>query len=435
MTNSKGIMAVAGILVVSFSAIASAADLSGRSRTYLQAQQLIDDTQLTGLYEYLDLRTDGTGSETVSFAAGGWYRYYLQSSGPGSKDTGDLQYAYLTLRKKTANASLNLGRVAVAEGVVYSQLDGASARTDLRGGFTVSAFGGIPLETDQDTRSGDSVYGGRIGQGVPGIYTIGASYLKEKNDSKDYRKEEGFDIWLRPVGKLELMGTSAYNAETKNWMQHQYYLMLGPLAMVRVNLEASKTWYKEYFATATVSAFASPFLDPNEVVTVLGGSAVIAASSSFSVVADYRTYDYQVLNGTASYYGGSVAYTGKQVGAGAGYHVMDGPTAALQYDEQRVYVTAKIAKVDVTLDAMHIGYEQAINNETDAWNISAALGYTFTPKLRVVADAEYATNPDFDSDVRGMLSLVYSFDFPLASKPKPGSTPKPGAAPPKGKKG
>jgi hypothetical protein len=84
---------------------------------------------------------------------------------------------------------------------------------------------------------------------------------------------------------------------------------------------------------------------------------------------------------------------------------------------------------------MHIGYEQAINNETDAWNISAALGYTFTPKLRVVADAEYATNPDFDSDVRGMLSLVYSFDFPLASKPKPGSTPKPGAAPPKGKKG
>jgi hypothetical protein len=435
MTTFERIVAVAVILVLSVVPVASATDLSGRSRTYLQTRQLIDDTQLTGLYEYLDLRTDTKDGEMFSFSAGGWYRYYLQSSGFDSKDTGDLQYAYLTLKKKTANASLNLGRVVVTEGVVYSQLDGASAQTDLRGGFTVAAFGGVPLETDQDTRSGDSVYGGRIAHSIPGIYTIGASYLKEKNDSKDYRKEEGLDIWLRPVGKLELAGASAYNAETKNWMQHQYYLMLGPLAMVRVNLEASKTWYKEYFATATVSAFSSPFLDPNEVVTALGGSAVIAASGPFTIVADYKTYDYEVMNGTASYYGGSVAYAGKNMGAGLGLHRMDGPTAALQYDEQRGYLTTKISKADMTLDAMHVVYDQAINNQTDAWNVSAALGYTFTPKLRVVADAEYATNPDFNSDVRGMLSLEYRFDFPLEARPKPGTSPKLGTTPPKGKKG
>ena len=100
------------------------------------------------------------------------------------------------------------------------------------------------LETDPDTRSGDSVYGGRIAHSVAGIYSIGASYLKEKNDSKDFRKEEGFDVWLRPLSKIELMGTSTYNAESKNWMQHQYHAALGPFAWLRLNADASKTWYK-----------------------------------------------------------------------------------------------------------------------------------------------------------------------------------------------
>ena len=435
MTTVERIMAVASILALTVVTTASAVDLAGQSRTYLQTQQLVDDTRLTALYEYLDLRTDGTGNETISFSAGGWYRYYLQSTGFDSKDSGDLQYAYLTLRKKTANASLNLGRVVVHEGVASSQLDGASARTELRGGFTIAAFGGIPLETDQDTRSGDSVYGGRIAHGVPGIYTLGVSYLKEKNDGKDYRKEEGFDLWLRPMVKLELMGTSAYNAETKNWMQHQYYLTIGPLAMVRLNLEASKTWYKEYFAAATVSAFSSPFLDPNEIVTVMGGSAVIAATGSLSIVADYKTFDYKVLSGTATYYGGSAVYAGKGIGFGAAIHRMDGPAEDLRYDEQRVYAFLKASKTDVTLDALHIAYDQAINGETDAWSVSAALGYSFTPKLRVVADAEYSKNPYFNSDVSGMLSILYSFDFPLETKPKPGTSPKPGTTPTKGKKG
>jgi hypothetical protein len=142
-----------------------------------------------------------------------------------------------------------------------------------------------------------------------------------------------------------------------------------------------------------------------------------------------------VLNGTAAYLGGSVAYAGKGMGAGAGLHRMDGPTVDLQYDEQRVYVFMKTSKVDVTLDAMHIAYDQAINNETDAWNVSAALGYAFTPKFRVVADAEYATNPDFNSDVRGMLSILYSFDFPLGTRSQPGTSPKTGTTPPRGEKG
>ena len=422
-------MAVSLFFLLSWSLTASAYDLSGQSRTYLQTRELTDGTRLTPLYEYLNIRTDNLGTDAVSFTAGGWYRYYLQSTDFDKKDTGDLQYAYLTIRKPSSNASLNIGRVLVNEGAISSQLDGAAARTDLRGGFTVGAFGGVPLETDPDTRSGDSVYGGRIAHSVAGIYTIGAAYLMEKNDSKDFRKEEGIDVWLRPVSKLELMGTSTYNAESKNWMQHQYHAALGPFAWLRLNLDASKTWYKDYFSSVNstrstlMSAFSFTNIDPNEVVTMTGGSVVVAIGGPFTFVVDHRNYDYQVRNGSATYSGGSVAYAGTGIGAGAALHRMNGPSAGLRYNEQRAYVFKKAAKADVTLDVLHVAYDQAINGVADAWTASAAFGYSFTPKARVMADAEYSKNPDYDRDVRGMLTLVYSFDLPMAttsaSKPAP----------------
>jgi hypothetical protein len=86
-------------------------------------------------------------------------------------------------------------------------------------------------------------------------------------------------------------------------------------------------------------------------------------------------------------------------------------------------VSKKIAKADITLDVLHVAYDQAINNVSDAWSGSAALGYSFTPKLRVVVDTEYLRTLDFERDVRGMLTLLYSFDLPQATKSAPAPTP------------
>ena len=89
-------LAVLLCILLSLPFTAFAVDLSGQSRTYLQTRELTDGTRLTPLYEYLNIRTDNLGTAAVSFSAGGWYRYYLQSTDFDKKDTGDLQYAYLT---------------------------------------------------------------------------------------------------------------------------------------------------------------------------------------------------------------------------------------------------------------------------------------------------------------------------------------------------
>ncbi len=405
------------LLLALFPAAASAYDVSGQSRTYLWSLQPADNVNLLPLYEYLNASADG---ESVSFRAGGWYRWDLRDeSFEGTKRTGDLQYAYLNVRGPK-NSAASLGRVLVNEGVAAERIDGGYAKTDLWGGFRIAAFGGAPVETDRDSRSGDSVYGGRISQSVAGISTVGVSYLKEKNDSQDYREETGVDLSIRPFSKLEVLGKSSYNDLMRGWMQHAYYAVLGPFGPVRVTGEASRVYYGRYFLSTTMTAFAFPHINPYETITTTGVSADVAATDKFTVTGDYKKYDYDILNDSAAYYGGKLAYRGESFGAGAAYHRMDGPTDALRYDEARAYVTKKIAKVDLTVDGMAVTYDKPINGIKTATALSGALGYSFTPRAWLGADVEYQKNPDYNKDVRSMLTFNYQFDasFTSASKAK-----------------
>jgi len=77
------------------------------------------------------------------------------------------------------------------------------ARTDLKGGFTIAAYGGNPVETAATRVRGFSVRR-QVSQGLPGIYTS-ACLPEGKERRKDFRKEEGLDLWIRPLSKLELM--------------------------------------------------------------------------------------------------------------------------------------------------------------------------------------------------------------------------------------
>ncbi len=395
----------------SFSTEASALDVTGQSATYLQSRQEFDSTRLMPLYEYLNFNADDLGSKNLSFHFGGWYRYDLKNESFGTKSTGDLQYAYLGYRADTANAFLNLGRVAVNQGVAFEQVDGASAGTDFKYGFGISAFGGVPVETSFDTRTGDSVYGGRISQGASGIYSIGVSYLRERNDRTDFRKEEGLDLWFRPLDKVVLLGTTLYNANTSAVARNAYNLILGPFSVLTLRTEFTQIRYKDFFTSPTISAFqlqpGGP-VDPNEKLTALGEEASLAFGA-LVLSADYKKYRY-LIEGDADYYGGGLIYTGPSgAGAGAAAHRMDGQTDKLRYYEYRAYAYKNFEKTNLVVDLITVTYDTGINSVKNAYSASLAGGYMLTPALKVGADLEYAKNPFFDKDVRGLVKLVYNF--------------------------
>jgi hypothetical protein len=399
-----------GVFVfVLISSTASAIDVTGQSRTYLMSRETVDSSKLMPLTEYLNFKVDNSARDSVSFNFGGWYRYDLQSESASGRDNDDLQYAYLSIKKRSSNALLDLGRVLVHEGLASEQIDGIHARTDLKGGLTVAAYGGSPVETSSDTRRGDSIAGGRIAQGQPGYYNIGISHLDEKNNRSSIRREEGVDIWLRPLTTLEVQGLSSYNSIGRGWMQHSYYMTVGPFAGLRLNGEFSKVNYKQFFTSMNVSAFAFPNIDPNETVTTTGGSIDYAITRELTAVAEYKNFHYTIA-GEANYYGGKIAFAGESLGLGAGGHRMDGATSAHQYDELEIYVSRKIARADISLQLVHLAYKQEINGIKHADDASAAAGYAITPKTRIVGDVSYITDSDFKRDVRAMATLVYSFD-------------------------
>jgi hypothetical protein len=293
-------------------------------------------------------------------------------------------------------------------------VDGIYARTDIKGGFGISAFGGSPVETGTDMPGNSIIYGGRVSHQKAGLYTIGLSYLKEEKNSNTFREEEGIDLWLRPVNKVELMGRSSYNAETNGWMENTYYLILGPFDKLRFNTEASWINYADYFAGATTNVFkftpGGP-LDPNEKVNILGEEVVYAINMNWTVSVDYKAYGYDVA-GSASYYGAAATYTmPKSYNAGLSLHKMDGDTDRLKYDEYRIYASKKFDKIDVAVDLLDVKYKESINGVTSAYSAAIGAGYELKHNLKLGLDVEYSKNPDFDKDVRVFAKAVYGFDL------------------------
>jgi len=394
--------------------VVSAASLTGDSNTYVQSRVDADRQKVLGAYEYLDLAVSDLGSESVSFHTGGWLRYDLKTDEFGHKTNNDVQYSYLSFRGKTDNTIVNLGRVMVFEGVAAERVDGAYARTDLKGNIGVSAFAGAPVETsDLELPGNNFIYGGRLSQQVPGLYRIGISALKEEKDGNDFRKVEGIDLWFSPVNKVELFGRSNYNAETKNWMDNTYYLALGPFDKLRLNTQASWISYGDFFTGSTTSVFSFQpgVIDPNEKVRILGEEAVISLTDKLSISLDYKGYTYDIA-GPAKYYGGNVRYTGSAAyGSGISVHTMQGDVDRLKYEEYRLYSYHKMGKTDIVFDLLDVKYNTAINDVKDAYSFTVAAQYALTEKLKVGVDAEYSKNPDFDKDVRVFFKANYHFDL------------------------
>ena len=399
------------LLSVLIPATSHAASLTGNSHTYFQSRETADGSKILGGYEYLDFAVQNIGNETISFHTGGWMHYDFRDDELGRKSSSDLQYAYLSFKSKTDNTIVNLGRVMVFEGVAAERVDGAYTRTDLMGGFGISAFGGIPVETNIDEPGDNVIYGARLSQGLSNVYRIGVSALKEEKDSSDYRKEGGVDIWVHPMNKVDITGRSSYNDITRGWMEHSYSLMLGPFDKLRLDTTAQWINYDDYFYAVTTSALSvfNGLLLDDERVRILGEEASYRITDNVSLAADYKNFSYD-LAGHANYYGGKIKYSvAESGGAGIGYHRMEGYTDTLKYNEYRVYGYKKFGKLDVTADVIDVSYVSPINGVKDSYSLSLGGQYTLTEAWKIGADVEYSHNPDFDRDTRAFLKLLYHF--------------------------
>lgn len=386
---------------------ALALEASVDSSTYLMFRETLSERNIAPLYEYLDLDIEKIASKDISFHAGGWLRADLGDKWAEDKFESELGHAYLSLGLSPGTL-VNLGRVYVFEGVASEVVDGLYAKANLSNWFALAAYGGQTVEEESGDIESDYIAGGRISHHRPGLYSIGLSYLKQQSDADDAREEEGVDIWLRPLGKFEIQGRSNYNAESSGWMEHSYYISAGPFGKAFLNGEFSITDYEHYFSAPTLSAFEPTQIDPDEEITVKGGSLDYSFSGSLSATLEYKNFGYDI-KGSADYLGGALRYSRQNYTAGLSAHRMDGESDDLKYSSYRAYASKKLGKADLSLDILHVSYDREISGVSKAYTAAGSAGYQVASNASCALDLEYSENPFFDSEFRVLFKFHYKF--------------------------
>lgn len=399
---------------------AQGATLSADATTILRLRQSPQDQDLYPLYQYLHL--SGTTEEkngAVSYQMGGWGRVDLWDRSSDEGTNGDLQYGYLSWRANRNNLQFSAGRQFVTEGLACEHLDGLYLKSDLAAGFTGSLFAGEPVTTvAPGFRGGDILYGGRLAHSLPGWYTLGVSALKSDANGDELREEEGIDLWLTPLAGLDVDGRSTYDSATGGWMEHAYTAGYAVSDRLKVSAQVSKINYRDYFHHVTTSALSltNGLLDPDEELLKVGGSVGYLVNTGLAVTGEYQRYEYEIA-GHANYFGAKANFNlPSGVGAGAALYRMDGEGARLNYTQLRAWGTRKFGPIDLTVDFYDVLFDGEINGRKNTFSLSGAAGYEVGSRLRVAADLDFLRSIDSDHEVRGLVKVIYAFDWPRRGK-------------------
>ncbi len=401
-------VAFLGLALVANAPPAAATDVLLESRTYVPARGTDGESTHVLLYEYLTLDAEDILQPGLYLRVGGWGRTDLADETFDRAANSELQYAFLGWRASRFNAEARAGRLSLTAGVARNEVfDGLLLGSDLPAGFDVTVFGGIPVETDAEGRSKDSLYGARISQGRAGLYRIGASYLKQENAGDESREEAGADVFLAPLPLFEVTGSSLYNALGQEWARHDYRLALGPfLKRLRLMATWARTDYRYYFQSPEHPAFE---LDEDEKLDRIGGEVEIALGRGFMLTGEYTSYAYDIA-GAATAYGAALDWAGSGITVGGGYRKLRGDETENRYQEFRVHATAPLGPVRVGAGAEHLQYEEAIDGEKNATTGTLSLGYDLSRAFELSASAEYGKTPEYEREVKGMLAVLWRYD-------------------------
>ena len=375
------------------------------------------DASVIPLYEYLQVDFGKINARGLSLHLYGWGRADLAGSDFYQEDTtGQLLYGYLEYTRPFSNFNLRLGRQYVIGGLANDSIDGLSLRTDLGRYFSLSAYGGLPVALDTASgRSGDSIYGGRLAHHFGTRYEIGLSYQKVNNDSQVQDQQAGLDLALALPAGINLSGRSSYNLESNGFGEH-FYEARFTVAELYFRPYFEKYDYRDYFAPGAETP--SPFdllSHSNEALTGYGTDVVWRKFSNWELGVKVKFFNYDVNNDSAAYYSGLATWHGEnltQVGGELG--TMQGDAAANKYLLGRLFFywdqPAKLPLSFISGDLLYASYDRPIFGQDNSLFASLGAGQRFLDQhLELKISGDYSSDPNFDSDWRGMLVASYRF--------------------------
>jgi hypothetical protein len=403
------------------------------------------------------------GSDNLSLHLFGWGRADLSdASGPdGSKSGGYLNYGYMQYQFNQANAEVKAGRFTVNQGGGFEQVDGVSARTDLRGGFSVSGFVGKPVlyrTVDATTQKDyefqrDFIFGTRLAWRMPKVGEIGLSFLEDGTkaakdldipSTTDYtRKQVGADILIAPVAMFSVRGRTIFDvashpevavgkAKPSNIAEHDYTgtVKLGEQVSVSGNY-AERNFYAYFAGTNLPSLFKQEDKRGMDAFRGWGGNITWNTPWAVQAVADYR-HTHRDLYGDTNRVGGELRWANgeKSILAGAGAHYVNAanvllvdatmPYKSLKHAEARAWGMVVKGKFTASLDGIYQRYSKAdpglavaptLKAPDSLYEVVGSLGYQASTNVKVSGDLSYGTTAAAQHETRGLLRAEYRFGF------------------------
>ena len=413
-----------------------------------------DKSTYTPVTEFVGLDFAQLGeAKDLSMHVYGWgLKDFSQPSTVGAKSEGNLTYGYLEYRFTQANAGIKAGRLMVNQGGGNEQVDGVQMRTDLRGGFTVEAFGGKPVVFKNlsgnpqydNAFQHDVMAGGRLGWRAARMGEIGVSYLLDGSKAAyqypvampvDYtRRQAAVDARLIPCSYIDITGRTIFDVashpvpgartgDPSRIAEHDYKATARLSEKVSLTGSYLERNFFAYFAGTTLPSL----FNQNEqgMFKADGASLTWAATSTLQVVADVRrTAREQAGNSTR--YGADLRYTlaDQHFLAGGGYHKVNGyqtapldirnPGYSLSHDELRAWVMAQKGHLSASLDAIRLFYADSganpdLNGHATETAVVGSLGYQAKQDLKVSGDLTVEDTPLYRKQTMGLVRVEYRF--------------------------
>jgi hypothetical protein len=405
---------------------AAAADLNIQSDTLLRGFERDTasetDAMVMPVYEYLQFDMEDIGTSGLSLHFYGWGRADLADTDYYDRNTdGELLYGYVEYSGKQARFNARLGRQYVFEGVSNESLDGLRLSSDLGRYFSGSVYAGQQVAMSREnSRSGDSIYGGRLANHLGGVYDLGLSYKKIRNDSSDAEEVSGIDLAAYLPYNINLHGFSSYNMVSDEWAEHSYELSAS-IAMVSIRPYFQQFQYNDYFGTGDNSSRLFRALAASgQELTIVGTDLSLPVGDSLLLVGKAKNYDYKRLYDTAQYLAAQLIFSGEGMSQlGGEFGTMLGDTAQNEYYLLRLFTYCDQLGESLPLDfisgdLVYVGYDQPINGEDSSLFLSLGTGKKFMDDaLELKLSADYSSDPYFDKDLRGMLTASYNFSTSL----------------------
>lgn len=377
------------------------------------------DRKAIPAYEYLQVDVGSASEPGLSIHAYGWGRLDLADDDYFDDDTaGELLYGYLEYTAKEANFNARLGRQYIFAGVANEAVDGLRLSADLGRYFNASLYGGQPVALDSENgRDGDSIYGGRLGHRLSGWYDVGVSWKQVDNDDDLAEKMLGIDLGLYLPKGVSLYGFSSRNLETDGWGEHSYELRFR-LAGVELRPYFQQFQFEDQFGTGANSAPPFRFLaETGEEIQVLGVDATWRGGETWDFGAKVKNYDYDQRDETSNYYALLATwYAAERCSIGGEAGLMDGDADRDDYLLLRAYATwdrlpASLPLSFLTGEVVWVNYREDIYDEDTSLFLSIGAGKRFLDDaLAVKLSGDFSSDPYFDHDVRGMLTVSYLLD-------------------------